>query len=83
MPSLVGETLERALAALQRELAGQPALPSPSSPPVDATKFDDRPIGARASVAAIREAQTAGAKSLRQIAAASNARGIATARGGR
>ena len=37
-----------------------------------------------ASVApAIREAQAAGAKSLRQIAAALNARGIATARGGR
>jgi Recombinase len=30
---------------------------------------------------AIREAQAAGAKSLRQIAAALNARGIATARG--
>ncbi len=32
---------------------------------------------------AIREAQAAGAKSLRQIAAALNARGIATARGGK
>ena len=32
---------------------------------------------------AIREAQVAGAKSLRQIAAALNARGIATARGGK
>ena len=31
----------------------------------------------------IREAQAAGAKSLRQIAAALNARGIATARGGK
>ncbi len=34
-------------------------------------------------VPAIREAQAAGAKSLRQIAAALNARGIATARGGK
>jgi Recombinase len=32
---------------------------------------------------AIREAQAAGAKSLRQIAAALNGRGIATARGGK
>ena len=32
---------------------------------------------------AIREAQAAGAKSLREIAAALNARGVATARGGR
>jgi hypothetical protein len=32
---------------------------------------------------AIREAQAAGAKSLRQIAAALNSRGIATARGGK
>lgn len=32
---------------------------------------------------AIREAQDAGAKSLREIAAALNARGISTARGGR
>jgi DNA invertase Pin-like site-specific DNA recombinase len=32
---------------------------------------------------AIREAQAAGAKSLREIAAALNARGIATARGGK
>jgi recombinase len=32
---------------------------------------------------AIREAQAVGAKSLRQIAAALNGRGIATARGGK
>ena len=38
---------------------------------------------ADAVMLAIREAQAAGAKSLRQIAAALNGRGIATARGGR
>jgi hypothetical protein len=38
---------------------------------------------AEAVAPAIREAQAAGAKSLRQIAAALNGRGIATARGGR
>jgi hypothetical protein len=38
---------------------------------------------ASALAPAIREAQAAGAKSLRQIAAALNTRGIATARGGR
>jgi DNA invertase Pin-like site-specific DNA recombinase len=37
---------------------------------------------ADAVMPAIREAQAAGAKSLRQIAAALNGRGIATARGG-
>ena len=38
---------------------------------------------ADAVMPAIREAQAAGAKSLRQIAAALNSRGIATARGGK
>ncbi len=38
---------------------------------------------ADAVMPAIREAQAAGAKSLREIAAALNARGIATARGGK
>ena len=38
---------------------------------------------AAAAATAIREAQAAGAKSLREIAAALNARGVATARGGR
>jgi hypothetical protein len=38
---------------------------------------------AATAAAAIREAQAAGAKSLREIAAALNARGVATARGGR
>jgi hypothetical protein len=47
----------------------------------------DRVAGAKAHAAivmpAIREAQAAGAKSLREIAAAMNDRGIATARGGK
>jgi hypothetical protein len=43
----------------------------------------DADAHAAAAMPAIREAQAAGAKSLRQIAAALNGRGIATARGGK
>jgi len=54
----------------------------PAPLPHPALKAEPR-AHADAVMPAIREAQAAGAKSLRQIAVALNSRGIATARGGK
>ncbi len=78
---------QRTKAALAAAKARGQALGNPRLSEARAIANATRTAGADAFAAtvapAIREAQAAGAKSLRQIAAALNARGIATARGGK
>ena len=78
---------ERTKAALQAAKARGTRLGNPRLAEARATVNARSKAGAdtfaSAISPAIREAQAAGAKSLRQIAAMLNARGIATARGGR
>ena len=78
---------ERTIAALAAAKARGQALGNPKLAEARAIANANHSAGADAfadSVApAIREAQAAGAKTLRQIAAALNGRGIGTARGGK
>ena len=78
---------ERTIAALAAAKARGQALGNPKLAEARAIANANHTAGADAfadSVApAIREAQAAGAKTLRQIAAALNGRGIGTARGGK
>ena len=78
---------ERAIAALSAAKARRQALGNPKLAEARAIANANHTAGADAfagSVApAIREAQAARAKTLRQIAAALNGRGIGTARGGK
>ncbi len=78
---------QRTAAALAAAKARGQALGNPRLSEARATANAAHKASADAHAAdvapAIREAQAAGAKSLRQIAAALNGRGIATARGGR
>ncbi|HEY1865327.1 MAG TPA: recombinase family protein [Roseiarcus sp.] len=76
---------QRTKAALAAAKARGQALGNPRLPDARTIAHDRLRAAAEAHavavIPAIREAQAAGAKSLRQIAAALNARGIATARG--
>jgi DNA invertase Pin-like site-specific DNA recombinase len=78
---------ERTKAALRAAKARGTRLGNPrlaeARAPINARSRADADAFATALAPVIREAQAAGADSLRQIAAALNARGIATARGGR
>jgi DNA invertase Pin-like site-specific DNA recombinase len=78
---------ERTKAALQAAKARGTRLGNPrlaeARAAVNARSQASADTFAVAAAPAVREAQAAGAKSLREIAAALNARGIATARGGR
>ena len=78
---------ERTIAALAAAKARGQALGNPKLAEARAIANANHTAGADAfadSVAsAIREAQAVGAKTLRQIAAALNGRGIGTARGGK
>jgi DNA invertase Pin-like site-specific DNA recombinase len=78
---------ERTKAALQAAKARGTRLGNPrlaeARAVVNARSKASADTFAIAVAPAIREAQAAGAKSLREIAAALNTRGIATARGGR
>jgi DNA invertase Pin-like site-specific DNA recombinase len=78
---------ERTVAALAAAKARGQALGNPRLSEARAIANARHKAGADAHAdnvtPAIREAQAAGAKSLRQIAAALNARGVATARGGK
>src|SRR5260370_35583327 len=77
----------RTKAALEAPQRGGPRLGNPrlaeARAAVNARSQASADAFAITAAPAIREAQAAGAKSLREIAAALNARGIATARGGR
>jgi DNA invertase Pin-like site-specific DNA recombinase len=84
----VGRTCgERTKAALQAAKARGTRLGNPrladAREAINARSKATADTFAAAAVIAIREAQAAGAKSLREIAAALNTRGVATARGGR
>jgi DNA invertase Pin-like site-specific DNA recombinase len=82
--SLISSRTKAALAAakVRGQVLGNPRL-AEARATVNAIRTARADTFAAAIAPAIREAQAAGAKSLRQIAAALNARGIATARGGK
>jgi hypothetical protein len=61
---------------------GNPRLHAARENAVDAVKAEAGRYAANMMIPIIREAQRAGARTLREIAGALNARGIATARGG-
>ena len=81
---LISDRTKAALGAAKARgvILGNPRL-AEARAKVHARLKADAEAHARAVAPAIREAQAAGAVSLRAIAAAMNARGIATARGGR
>jgi len=81
---LISERTKAALAAAKArgKALGNPRLDEARAKAHAELKADAE-AHARAVAPAIKEAQAAGAKSLRSIATALNARGIATARGGR
>jgi DNA invertase Pin-like site-specific DNA recombinase len=77
---------QRTRAALAAAKARGQSLGNPrlaDARPAHAARRAGTGAQADADLPAIREARDAGAKSLREIAAALNARGIATARGGK
>jgi DNA invertase Pin-like site-specific DNA recombinase len=80
--SVISQRTKAALAAAKArgQALGNPRLTDARAIAHDRLKADAQ-AHAAAVMPAIREAQAAGAKSLRQIAAALNGRGIATARG--
>jgi Recombinase len=71
-----------AAAKARGQLLGNPSL-SEACAAVNAGRVAEADAHAHVVVPEIREAQAAGAKSLREIAAALNGRDIATARGGK
>ena len=82
--AVISQRTKAALAAAKArgQALGNPRLTMPAPSPMLSQK-NEADAHADAVMPAIREAQAAGAKSLRQIAAALNGRGIATARGGK
>jgi DNA invertase Pin-like site-specific DNA recombinase len=82
--AVISQRTKAALAAAKArgQALGNPRL-AEARATVNAIRTARADTFAAAVAPAIREAQAAGAKSLRQIAAALNARGIATARGGK
>ena len=82
--TVISQRTKAALAAAKArgQVLGNPRL-AEARAIVNATRTATADTFADAVMPAIREAQAAGAKSLRAIAAALNARGIATARGGK
>ena len=80
----ISERTKAALAAAKARgvVLGNPRLPELSAA-ANAAKRAEADAYAAAVMPVIREAQAAGARSLRQIAAALTGRGIPTARGGR
>ncbi len=80
--ALISQRTKAALAAAKArgQALGNPRL-AEARATVNATRTAGADTFAAAVLPVIREAQAAGAKSLRAIAAALNARGIATARG--
>ena len=82
--ALISQRTKAALAAAKArgQTLGNPRL-ADACAAINAGRIAGADAHADAVLPAIREAQAAGAKSLRQIAAALNGRGIATARGGR
>lgn len=82
--AVISQRTKVALAAAKArgQVLGNPRLPEACAA-VNAARVAGAETHAAIVMPAIREAQAAGAKSLRQIAAAMNDRGMATARGGR
>ena len=81
---MISQRTKAALAAAKArgQALGKPRLADARAIAHAALKAEAR-AHADAVMPAIREAQAAGAKSLRQIAAVSNGRGVVTARGGK
>lgn len=82
--AVISQRTKAALAAAKArgQVLGNPRL-AEARAPVNATRTARADTFAATVAPIIAEAQAAGAKSLRQIAAALNGRGIATARGGK
>ncbi len=82
--AIISQRTKAALAAAKArgQALGNPASPRPA-PPSTPTRTAGADMFAATVAPVIAEAQAAGAKSLRQIAAALNGRGVATARGGK
>ena len=79
---MISQRTRAAVARARGQALGNPLL-AEASATVNAIRTAGADTFAATVAPVIVEAQAAGAKSLRQIAAALNARGIATARGGK